>query len=181
MPEPQRRPRARSVLSFTSNKNRKSIGSFSRATLTETSKEKAAHRVTSKADPTKAINEAQPGGWSPVAGQQALLWINTSNKIISSYRGRASNHGIYSGDTAPRYERRYYKYGEHLLLPVQSTTADIWPADPDRSNPTRPRFERPLDTIRSFEAAMNGAYDKRPFSSAGTWTLLTALKFKSGC
>ncbi|KAJ5639319.1 uncharacterized protein N7484_007181 [Penicillium longicatenatum] len=30
--------------------------------------------------------------------------------------------------------------------------------DPDWSNPTRPRFERPLDTIRSFEAAINGTY-----------------------
>ncbi|OGM48012.1 hypothetical protein ABOM_002788 [Aspergillus bombycis] len=27
-------------------------------------------------------------------------------------------------------------------------------ADPDRSNPTRPRLERPLDTIRGFEAAI---------------------------
>ncbi|KAJ5260555.1 hypothetical protein N7478_012160 [Penicillium angulare] len=27
-------------------------------------------------------------------------------------------------------------------------------ADPDRSNPTRARLERPLDTIRSFEAAI---------------------------
>ncbi|KAJ5909233.1 hypothetical protein N7495_001915 [Penicillium taxi] len=26
--------------------------------------------------------------------------------------------------------------------------------DPDRSNPTRPRLERPLDTIRAFEAAI---------------------------
>lgn len=30
--------------------------------------------------------------------------------------------------------------------------------DPDRSNPTRPRFERPLDTIRSFESAIRGTY-----------------------
>lgn len=29
-------------------------------------------------------------------------------------------------------------------------------ADPDLSNPTRPRLERPLDTIRSFEAAIYG-------------------------
>ncbi|GAB1198333.1 hypothetical protein APSETT444_007652 [Aspergillus pseudonomiae] len=28
------------------------------------------------------------------------------------------------------------------------------PTDPDRSNPTRPRMERPLDTIRGFEAAI---------------------------
>lgn len=34
-------------------------------------------------------------------------------------------------------------------------------ADPDRSNPTRSRWERPLDTIRSFEAAIDGAYSNR--------------------
>ncbi|KAL3478291.1 hypothetical protein BJX99DRAFT_256616 [Aspergillus californicus] len=28
-------------------------------------------------------------------------------------------------------------------------------ADPDRSNPTRPRLERPLETLRGFEAAIN--------------------------
>jgi len=32
--------------------------------------------------------------------------------------------------------------------------------DPDRSNPTRSRWERPLDTIRSFEAAIDGGYRK---------------------
>lgn len=39
-------------------------------------------------------------------------------------------------------------------------------ADPDRSNPTRSRWERPLDTIRSFEAAIDGNFhnltDNRP-------------------
>lgn len=30
--------------------------------------------------------------------------------------------------------------------------------EPDRSNPTRSRWERPLDTIRSFEAAVDGSY-----------------------
>ncbi|KAI6250321.1 hypothetical protein HI914_01619 [Erysiphe necator] len=30
--------------------------------------------------------------------------------------------------------------------------------EPDRSNPTRNRWERPLDTIRSFEAAIDGSY-----------------------
>ncbi|KAL2128310.1 hypothetical protein VTI74DRAFT_9361 [Chaetomium olivicolor] len=34
-------------------------------------------------------------------------------------------------------------------------------ADPDRSNPTRSRWERPLDTIRSFEAAIDGEYNNR--------------------
>jgi hypothetical protein len=42
-------------------------------------------------------------------------------------------------------------------------------ADPDWSNPTRPRFERPLDTIRSFEAAIYGTYSsQRPVSYART-------------
>jgi len=34
--------------------------------------------------------------------------------------------------------------------------------EPDRSNPTRDRWERPLDTIRSFEAAIDGGYRKSP-------------------
>ncbi|KXX82852.1 Meiotically up-regulated gene 9 protein [Madurella mycetomatis] len=33
--------------------------------------------------------------------------------------------------------------------------------EPDRSNPTRSRWERPLDTIRSFEAAIDGGYGNR--------------------
>ncbi|KAL5337285.1 hypothetical protein BJX70DRAFT_247071 [Aspergillus crustosus] len=41
-------------------------------------------------------------------------------------------------------------------------------AEPDLSNPTRPRFERPLDTIRSFEAAIYGPYSGRPVSYART-------------
>lgn len=36
-------------------------------------------------------------------------------------------------------------------------------ADPDLSNPTRSRWERPLDTIRSFEAAIDGGYDRKSF------------------
>lgn len=34
-------------------------------------------------------------------------------------------------------------------------------AEPDLSNPTRPRWERPLDTIRSFEAAIDNEYRRR--------------------
>lgn len=33
--------------------------------------------------------------------------------------------------------------------------------EPDLSNPTRHRFERPLETIRSFEAAISGTYSQR--------------------
>ncbi|KAI9886798.1 MAG: hypothetical protein M1823_001368 [Watsoniomyces obsoletus] len=41
-------------------------------------------------------------------------------------------------------------------------------ADPDRSNPTRNRWERPLDTIRSFEAAIDGNHQRRTLSRAGS-------------
>ncbi|KAG6067648.1 hypothetical protein E4U32_003240 [Claviceps aff. humidiphila group G2b] len=47
-------------------------------------------------------------------------------------------------------------------------------ADPDKSNPTRNRWERPLDTIRSFEAAIDGGYQRKSLhraetDSAATW------------
>ncbi|KAF9892904.1 hypothetical protein FE257_000496 [Aspergillus nanangensis] len=40
--------------------------------------------------------------------------------------------------------------------------------DPDHSNPTRPRLERPLDTIRSFEVAIYGTHSSRPVSYVKT-------------
>lgn len=47
--------------------------------------------------------------------------------------------------------------------------AKCYVADPDLSNPTRHRFERPLDTIRSFEAAIDGEYKRRSvLNRAGT-------------
>lgn len=44
-------------------------------------------------------------------------------------------------------------------------------ADPDLANPTRPRLERPLETIRSFEAAIYGKHSGRPVSFARTGIL----------
>lgn len=49
-------------------------------------------------------------------------------------------------------------------------------ADPDRSNPTRPRLERPLDTIRSFEAAIDGSYTRRFSSRPGITALSITLE-----
>ncbi|KAF2750733.1 hypothetical protein M011DRAFT_182019 [Sporormia fimetaria CBS 119925] len=40
-------------------------------------------------------------------------------------------------------------------------------AEPDLSNPTRSRWERPLDTIRSFEAAIDGEYKRRSMAFRG--------------
>ncbi|KAI9830766.1 MAG: hypothetical protein M1826_004399 [Phylliscum demangeonii] len=45
-------------------------------------------------------------------------------------------------------------------------------ADPDRSNPTRSRWERPLDTIRSFEAAIDDASARRQSRVVGVYLLL---------
>ena len=55
------RPRSKSMLSFGSVRSHRSTGSGGKIDLTETAKEKAGRRMTSKADPTKAMNEAQPG------------------------------------------------------------------------------------------------------------------------
>ncbi len=45
--------------------------------------------------------------------------------------------------------------------------ADAETVDPDLSNPTRPRLQRPLDTIRAFEAAIDGSYNRRESFRAG--------------
>lgn len=42
-------------------------------------------------------------------------------------------------------------------------------ADPDLSNPTRWREERPLDTIRAFEAAIEGSYRSSMINSGGNY------------
>ena len=46
-----------------------------------------------------------------------------------------------------------------VTLPYSRLTIET--ADPDLSNPTRPRLERPLDTIRSFEKAIDSGYKRR--------------------
>lgn len=71
--------RTRSMLSFGSRRSRNSAEGVSKMDLTETSKEKSHRRMTSKADPTKAMNEAQPGGScsSPVHPHLALLLKST--------------------------------------------------------------------------------------------------------
>lgn len=49
------------MLSFGSRRSRNSAEGIPKMDLVETSKEKSHRRMTSKADPTKAMNEAQPG------------------------------------------------------------------------------------------------------------------------
>jgi len=52
-------------------------------------------------------------------------------------------------------------------------------ADPDRSNPTRSRWERPLDTIRSFEAAIDGNYTKKSFGRTESSDSVAAMNRRS--
>ncbi|KAI4277884.1 MAG: hypothetical protein LQ337_001430 [Flavoplaca oasis] len=108
------------MLSFTHRKS-SSSSQVKVDNLIESPKEKASHHITSKADPTKAINEAQPDAQ---AREQSTL----ENIRLLQHRD----------------------------------------PDPDRSNPTRPRLERPLDTIRAFEAAIDGSYERGTPSRADT-------------
>ncbi|KAI5463046.1 hypothetical protein BGZ63DRAFT_422447 [Mariannaea sp. PMI_226] len=107
------------TLSFVSQRSHKSSGSKD---LTETHAEKEAKRLHSKADPTLAINEAEP---STLAAMKSELSYTPLRSI---------QHKDVYGNTI---------------------------ADPDRSNPTRNRWERPLDTIRGFEAAIDGGYARK--------------------
>jgi len=54
---------------------------------------------------------------------------------------------------------------ESTLAPLRSVQhKDVYGnviTDPDLCNPTRPRLERPLDTIRSFEKAIDNGYKRR--------------------
>ena len=64
------------------------------------------------------------------------------------------------------------KYSDFLL---NRMNANNFPADPDLSNPTRPRLERPLDTIRSFEKAIDAGYKRRSSMMRGGESLHSLL------
>uniref|UniRef100_A0A093VBX3 Uncharacterized protein C19C7.04c n=1 Tax=Talaromyces marneffei PM1 TaxID=1077442 RepID=A0A093VBX3_TALMA len=122
-------PRRSRGISFggKSEKSHRSSGSIGgKISLQETPEEKAKRVLHTKADPTLAMNEAQPA---------MVATLEKSN--LGSLRS------IQHKD----------QYGNVIT-------------DPDLSNPTRPRFERPLDTIRSFEAAIDGSYHSRRMSYA---------------
>jgi len=102
------RPRPVSALSNNSKRSRRSSSSGAKLDLTETHSEKK--WLHTKADPTKALSEAQP----------ASVALEESNL----------------GD---------------LRKMVHKDAAGNIITDPDRANPTRPRLERPLETIMSFQ------------------------------
>lgn len=127
-PAPQaQRPAAQSrksrSFSFRSDKSHGSNGH--KIDLHETSAEKEAKRLHGKADPTLAMNEAEPS--------EVAATVKSQLAPLRSLQHRDA-------------------YGNPI-------------ADPDRSNPTRSRWERPLDTIRSFEAAIEEQYTSRRSST----------------
>ncbi|KAL2112500.1 hypothetical protein VUR80DRAFT_7353 [Thermomyces stellatus] len=123
---PRRSSRSFSFHSDKSNKASSHRQSVSR--VHETPEEKESHRLRSKADPTLAMNEAEPS--AVAAGERSSL---------------APLRAIQHRDV----------FGNPIV-------------EPDRSNPTRNRWERPLDTIRSFEAAIEGPYAQRAIARQGS-------------
>jgi hypothetical protein len=112
--------------SFHSDKARKN--SQDKGHLSATAAEKESKRIRSKADPSLAINEAEPA--------EIAAMSETSLAPLRSIAHKDANGN-----------------------PI---------ADPDKSNPTRNRWERPLDTIRSFEAAIEGGYSRKSMTRADT-------------
>ncbi|KHN98495.1 uncharacterized protein MAM_03619 [Metarhizium album ARSEF 1941] len=119
--------------SIQSHKTHRSSGS--KHEFHETHEEKEAKRLHSKADPTLAMNEAEP---SMVAA-------------MKSERTQVSLRSMRHKDA----------WGNPI-------------ADPDKSNPTRNRWERPLDTIRSFEAAIDGGYQHT--DSVANWNRRSSVQ-----
>ncbi|KAI9727885.1 MAG: hypothetical protein M1828_005290 [Chrysothrix sp. TS-e1954] len=113
-----RRSRA---FSFRSDRSSESKGSKPKVTdLHEETRDKKRFTAASKANPNRAIAEAQPADRTldpnTLSNIRNVQWKDTEGNVIT---------------------------------------------DPDISNPTRHRLERPLDTIRSFEAAIDSGYKRR--------------------
>ena len=152
------------MLSFTGKNRKISSGSIPKVDAAETAKEKAAFHINTKADPTKAINEAQPC----TCAEQYLAKMKTCTEVRQRHgmpsRPPQSNlfeilsTAMQRGTSSVRDARKIR----------EKSAANALTADPDLSNPTRPRMERPLDTIRSFEAAIDGSYSRRASFRAGT-------------
>ena len=64
-----------------------------------------------------------------------------------------------------RQVRHKDAYGNEIgmYVSVYYVSRSLMPyaVDPDLSNPTRPRLERPLDTIKNFEKAIDDGYKRR--------------------
>ena len=153
------RPRAKSGFSFRSDKSGGSgnRGHIKKESLAEShdEKRKAHLSVTGKANPNAAITEVQPGtgfDWISIftATNKATVAVALQQSTLASLR--SSTYADQFGNPI----RKWLMYSGSSTAPSNSVIVE-----PDRSNPTRPRWERPLDTIRSFEAAIDSEYRQR--------------------
>ena len=149
------------MLSFTQRSRVSSSGSIPKIDTTETAKDKEFYHMKTKADPTQALNEAQPGKFPTRNPTQcsANLWQRLSMLLRPQPSSQSATLNTAMQRVISLVRCRHSLYAQ--------VVANTYTADPDRSNPTRPRMERPLDTIRSFEAAIDGSYSRRASFRAG--------------
>ncbi|KAL4951729.1 hypothetical protein BDW69DRAFT_34282 [Aspergillus filifer] len=132
---------------------------------------------------------ASPQPASPPRRSRGFSSSGRSDKSEKTHRSSGSGHKIHLTETAEEKHRRSLQTKADPMLAMSEAQPNLVAleksnlgslrsmqhkdqygniiSEPDLSNPTRPRFERPLDTIRSFEAAIYGSYAaSRPTSYA---------------
>ncbi|KAJ5111345.1 hypothetical protein N7532_001880 [Penicillium argentinense] len=163
-PASPRRSRGFSVKSDNSHRTSTSGHKSQKSHSSETHEEKERRNLHTKADPLVAMNELQP----------MAVALEKSNLGSLRDMQHKDQYGNIISMLFPSPLPTPDPLSQHSPNPLPPTfTAPPNPciyviADPDWSNPTRPRSERPLDTIRSFEAAIYGTYNNTRGSYART-------------
>ncbi|KLJ12518.1 hypothetical protein EMPG_12455 [Blastomyces silverae] len=125
---------------------------------------------------------------SPKRGRVLSFTGSASNKSEKTHKSSGSHHKIKLSETHEEKEAnrsRTHADPSRAIQELQPSAVALQKSnleslrsvqhkdiygnpiiDPDLSNPTRHRLERPLDTIRSFEAAIDGSYINRRGSFA---------------
>ena len=79
------------MLSFTAKSRKTSSGSIPKVDAAETAKEKAAFHINTKADPTKAIHEAQPGMFAQEGSKKLETFTELCQRLKMPSRPPRSN------------------------------------------------------------------------------------------
>lgn len=197
------RPRAGSrSFSLRSDKSQdKATLSLTQSQINEKHRRDSLLRGESKANPNAAMIEAQPAGSSLLQPSSLHYTFVLFHMARFSLKRSRSSPGPGNADankikrpalaaseltTLSSLRASTYKdvhgnqIGQSLSHGHYCATrfADQVAAEPDLCNPTRPRWERPLDTIRSFEKAIDGGYQRRSTSRSGTSPLSCLYKIK---
>jgi len=118
---PAGRPNSKSGFSFHSHKSHESSGSASKIDLTETSREKASRRLSTKADPRLAMSEAEPcmsqeceNNWSfNIASTNSTVAAIASDHSSSLAPLRAIQHRDINGIPIGSFSHVQYPKSEH--------------------------------------------------------------------